>query len=120
MLRCILLQADFGLDELRQDIPAFLHHMLHLQVAGSCQVVHDVSYSKLQSASITREEEIGYNLGTVHEGNLELGGRVEEELVPQEGGASSKDDFVASEFEAVCHNGDVTEALLRTELVHVA
>ena len=51
---------------------------------------------------------------------LELWGRVEEELVPQERRAGSQDNFMAPEGLVVAgHNSDVTELLAGPQCVQV-
>ena len=51
---------------------------------------------------------------------LKLGGRVEEELVPQEGRAGSQHNLMSFECLVVAgHDGDVTEVLAGPQCIHV-
>ena len=48
-----------------------LHNMLHLQIAGSCQVVDDLLRVKLQCASVAGLEQITHNPSAIQHRQLE-------------------------------------------------
>lgn len=94
--------------------------MTHLQEAGHSQVVHQLQLWKLQLSRVAGEQQLPPHLSLLDHGDLNLFGvLLQNELIPQERGASCEHHFVSGHLQLVDTNGYVAEAPLVSQEIHL-